>query len=172
MYDLMVLAHSGQMRKDEVTPYYEHPKRVRRILVEMGTRDRVLLDAALLHDVIEDGPLNDPSIDWATRVLEVGGAEVLDLVMWVTNTAWTDPKPKRRLRKMWDVEKLGRAPRDAQTLKLADRLANLHDATDLDPDFRALYLEETRELLEALRIADYRIHGMLDKRVREFTILR
>ncbi len=171
--DLMYRAHEGQTRKgdDGTTPYSTHPKRVRTILHSMGERDRVLLSAALLHDVIEDGPETDPSVDWATEVLKVGGHEVLDLVMWVTNTTWATPKPKRRVRKMWDVEKLGRAPRAAQTLKLADRLANLEDAMGLSPDFRHLYLDETRMLLSNLTLADYRLRQKLDQRVRELAII-
>ncbi len=47
--------HDGQMRRDGVTPYVEHPRAVMRILLdEFGVNDPEILAAALLHDTIED----------------------------------------------------------------------------------------------------------------------
>lgn len=46
------LAHSGQYRRDGLTPYIEHPKAVASFLGESA--DEKLLAVAWLHDVLED----------------------------------------------------------------------------------------------------------------------
>ena len=45
--------HSGQFRKDGVTPYFNHPKEVVGILKDIGIKDEEILTAAWLHDTIE-----------------------------------------------------------------------------------------------------------------------
>ena len=48
-------AHDGQLRKDGKTPYVSHVFRVAAVLRNIfGCDDPVLLQAALLHDTIED----------------------------------------------------------------------------------------------------------------------
>jgi GTP diphosphokinase / guanosine-3',5'-bis(diphosphate) 3'-diphosphatase len=50
-------AHHRQMRKDRRTPYVVHPVAVLRILSsELAVTDPGILEAALLHDVLEDTP--------------------------------------------------------------------------------------------------------------------
>jgi len=46
--------HSGQLRKDGITPYIEHPRAVVRLLMEAGVNNDDILASAWLHDVIED----------------------------------------------------------------------------------------------------------------------
>jgi len=118
--------------------------------------------------VIEDG---DPSVDWATQILDAAGWEVLELVMWVTNTHW-DVKPKRHIRQEWECRRLSQAPVNAKILKLADRLANLRDWDDLDAGFRSLYLNETKQLLLVTMHGDHRIHHEISKIVSRRQVLR
>ena len=48
-------SHAGQLRKDCVTPYINHPIEVMHLLVYTGgIEDHEILMAAVLHDVIED----------------------------------------------------------------------------------------------------------------------
>jgi (p)ppGpp synthase/HD superfamily hydrolase len=51
-------AHQGQFRKDGKTPYIEHPKAVARSLIRRGTKTKIMISSALLHDVIEDTNFN------------------------------------------------------------------------------------------------------------------
>jgi guanosine-3',5'-bis(diphosphate) 3'-pyrophosphohydrolase len=47
--------HQGQLRKDDQTPYFAHPVRVAFIVRHLfNVADEVALQAALLHDTIED----------------------------------------------------------------------------------------------------------------------
>lgn len=50
--------HAGQMRRNrgrhDTTPYIEHPLRVTYRLLKLGVRDQDVLNAALLHDTVED----------------------------------------------------------------------------------------------------------------------
>lgn len=48
------IAHSGQMRRDGVTPYILHPERVVARLRAQGVTDEETLAVAWLHDVMED----------------------------------------------------------------------------------------------------------------------
>ena len=53
--DFMIKAHSGQFRKDGITPYFVHPLRVSALLSRHGAnRDATL--CGLWHDVLEDHP--------------------------------------------------------------------------------------------------------------------
>lgn len=47
-------AHEGQFRRDGVTPYIEHPKRVVEILGASEMSNDTMICVAWLHDVIED----------------------------------------------------------------------------------------------------------------------
>lgn len=105
--------HGTQFRRGSETPYWVHLVRVAMELARWGEASQGLLQAALLHDTVED---TRTSID----EVRVGfGAEVADLVDWLT--APTDPDDVRAY-----YERLhASAPFSAQVLKLADRVDNL-----------------------------------------------
>ena len=48
--------HGGQRRRGSATPFWVHPVRVAIGLAGWGEEDSVILQAALLHDVVEDTP--------------------------------------------------------------------------------------------------------------------
>lgn len=58
---LCLLAHSGQTRKDGITPYSTHPIAVS---LMMTTTDEIIV--ALLHDVLEDTTVTD------SKLIEMG----------------------------------------------------------------------------------------------------
>jgi|LNFM01.1.fsa_nt_gb (p)ppGpp synthase/HD superfamily hydrolase len=105
--------HGEQRRRGSDTPYWVHLVRVAMELARWGETSPVLLQAALLHDTVEDT---------ATRIGEIRvgfGPEVADLVDWLTAPDAQDELPDyyARLR--------AQAPFAAQVLKLADRVDNL-----------------------------------------------
>lgn len=51
---LAVIAHDGQHRKFSNDPYVLHPLRVALQLIDLGVEDDNIIEAALLHDVVED----------------------------------------------------------------------------------------------------------------------
>jgi len=166
--DLMFDAHDGQFRRDGVTPYAKHPQEVAKILGWFGHTGGVIQAAAFLHDVIEDG---DPEIDWASEILNRAGLDVLNLVMWVSHTEWRGERPPRALRKMLEHGKLRMAPDAAQTLKAADRLANIRDSQGLDIKFANLYYRETIELVASLPHADHAITDTVRMETRQKMLL-
>ncbi len=105
--------HGTQTRRGSDTPYWVHLVRVAMELARWGEEDPVLLQAALLHDTVEDT---------ATSVGEIRvgfGPEVADLVDWLTA-----PEGDERLRAYYERLR-AQAPFPAQILKLADRVDNL-----------------------------------------------
>ena len=105
--------HAGQFRRGSETPYWVHLVRVAMELSQWGVRRPEMLQAALLHDTVED---THTSID----EIRIGfGEEVADLVDWLTA-----PSREDDLREYY--ERLhAAAPFEVQLLKLADRVDNL-----------------------------------------------
>ncbi|XP_061855560.1 guanosine-3',5'-bis(diphosphate) 3'-pyrophosphohydrolase MESH1 [Colius striatus] len=117
--------HKGQRRKDpEGTPFINHPIGVARILShEAGVTDIVVLQAALLHDTVED---TDTTL---SEIEERFGEEVRRVVEEVTD----DKKLPKMERKRLQVERApGSSPR-AGLVKLADKLYNLRDLNRCTP---------------------------------------
>jgi GTP pyrophosphokinase len=105
--------HGAQTRRGSSTPYWVHLVRVAMELARWGEGAAPLLQAALLHDTVED---TATSID----EIRVGfGPVVADLVDWLT--APDDPVEERH----YYHRLLTRGPDRARMLKLADRVDNL-----------------------------------------------
>lgn len=111
-------AHNGTYRKSRAgEPYVVHPLRVARVLAEQGYDDVALLQAAVLHDVVEDTgtPLSE--------IETVFGAEVALYVGQVSdNKELTQVERKRA-----QVEHISTISYGAAAIKLADAYDNLSD---------------------------------------------
>jgi len=116
--------HSWQRRKDSTgAPYIEHPLEVAALIESVGQiNDLPILQAALLHDTLED---TDTTYDELVRTF---GAEVADIVREVTDDKSLPKDERKRLQIVHAPHK----SRAAKTVKLADKLHNLrslqHDA--------------------------------------------
>lgn len=145
-------AHRGQLRKDGRTPYINHPVRVAMALKLAGVTDPDTLEAALLHDVIEDTEYGAADIEG------VFGNYVAALVQEVTDDK-TIPKGERKLRQIT-------APYSyrAACIKVADKLVNLQDILTAPPPWpssrKAAYFEHAG-LLVARLAAQYRLPARL-----------
>ncbi|VTJ51659.1 Hypothetical predicted protein [Marmota monax] len=124
--DFAARKHKQQRRKDpEGTPYINHPIGVARILThEAGITDIVVLQAALIHDTVED---TDTTLD---EVEMHFGAQVRRLVEEVTDDK-TLPKLER---KRQQVEQAPHSSPGAKLVKLADKLYNLRDLNRCTPE--------------------------------------
>ncbi|ELW62821.1 Guanosine-3',5'-bis(diphosphate) 3'-pyrophosphohydrolase MESH1 [Tupaia chinensis] len=124
--DFAARKHRLQRRKDpEGTPYINHPIGVARILThEAGITDTVVLQAALLHDTVED---TDTTLD---EVELHFGTQVRRLVEEVTDDK-TLPKLER---KRLQVERAPHSSPGAKLVKLADKLYNLRDLNRCAPE--------------------------------------
>ncbi|XP_039981447.1 guanosine-3',5'-bis(diphosphate) 3'-pyrophosphohydrolase MESH1 [Xiphias gladius] len=117
--------HRNQRRKDaDGTPYINHPIGVARILShEGGVADIEVLQAALLHDTVED-------TDTTPAELEAKfGPTVARIVQEVTD----DKRLPKQERKRLQVEHAPHCSRQAKLVKLADKLYNLRDLNRCTP---------------------------------------
>ncbi|MBI4918664.1 HD domain-containing protein [archaeon] len=106
-------AHEGQLRKDGVTPYIEHPKAVVGILKNAGIADDTILSAAWLHDVVEDC-----NVSLSTVRAEFSGeiAELVDGMTQREHEGETDDEYRQRI---------ARNNNQVKMVKLADVLHNM-----------------------------------------------
>lgn len=135
--------HGGQRRRGSATPFWVHPVRVALSLAEWGEDNPLILQAALLHDVVEDTPT---SVD---EVAAGFGDDVASVVSQLT----APEGPEARAHYLG----LGEAALPVRRLKLADRTDNLRSAEALviragqrNRDWAAGYHRRSERLLEIL----------------------
>ena len=113
-------AHKNQRRKDPYgTPYINHPIAVANYIATIGrVSDVVVLQAAILHDVVED--VKEYSINDITNIF---GSQVSSIVSEVTD----DKSLSKLERKKLQVENAPKKSIGAKLVKLADKLHNCSD---------------------------------------------
>ena len=136
----------GQVRKYTFEPYIVHPTEVASIVATVPHTNEMLA-AAYLHDTVEDTGVSIVDIQ------KEFGNEVASLVSWLTDVSKPE-QGNRAVRKAIDREHTAMAPAAAQTVKLADLIANSRSILAHDPAFAKVYLEEKRMLLEVLTRGD------------------
>ncbi len=143
-----VRAHGRQLRKDRRTPYIVHPVAVLRHLAgDLGVTAPSLLEAAVLHDVLEDTPTVRAAL--AQRFGEPVAALVEELTLPPERHG---PMVPDAVKTQALVEAVGRISWPAVLIKLCDRWDNLRDLGNApwSDVKRASYLEQTSEILGAL----------------------
>ena len=148
--------HRDQRRKDEVTPYINHPIALASVLSrEGGIQDEVVLAAALLHDTLEDTQTTPAELRAAF------GDRIADIVAEVTD----DKSLLKSERKRLQIEDAAALSGAAKLVKLADKICNVRDVADQPPakwDLarRREYFEWARAVVDRLRGT----HPELEKR--------
>ncbi len=140
--------HSTQRRKDkEASPYINHPIAVAHLLADTGgVTDPVTLMAAVLHDTIED-------TETTAEELEAQfGPAVREVVEEVTD----NKSLEKAVRKQRQIDHAPNLSKQAKTIKLADKIANVQDVTDAPPAHwdlarRIDYLEWTESVVAGCR---------------------
>ncbi|XP_070545815.1 guanosine-3',5'-bis(diphosphate) 3'-pyrophosphohydrolase MESH1-like [Ptychodera flava] len=124
--DFAAIKHRDQRRKNpNKTPYINHPIGVARILAkEAGVSDLKILQAALLHDTVEDTDTTFEEIE------ECFGKDVRQIVAEVTD----DKSLPKMERKRLQIEHAPHISREAKLVKLADKLYNLRDLKEIAPE--------------------------------------
>eukprot|EP01133_Synstelium_polycarpum_P007625 gene7625-8919_t len=152
--------HRDQRRKDaHGTPYINHPIGVACNIVNIGgVTDRHVLQAALLHDTIED-------TDCTENELRVNfGDEVTDIVLDVTD----DKSLGKAERKRMQVEHASHIRHESKIVKLADKLYNLTDIlTNAPPSWSLLtiqgYFVWGKKVISQIRGTNAGLEAALDK---------
>ncbi len=112
-------AHAGQTRRDGATPYAAHPFRVAMTIRDIfACDDDACIAGALLHDTIEDTPIDYDDIESAF------GREVADVVAAMTK----DMRLREPEREPAYDDQLASADWRAHLVKLADTFDNFTDA--------------------------------------------
>ncbi len=151
------LLHSQQKRaggKLSVSgePYIFHPMRVAGMvtLLEDNFLPLAITDgmiaAAWLHDVYEDTALLPPAINRSFG--DIVGGYVEELTNRFTKEAY--PTMNRKKRKKAEVNRLSEVSRQAQIIKLCDRLDNLQTINAKGRKFSLIYCDESEALAHAL----------------------
>ncbi len=153
--------HSGQTRKGDGRPYILHPIAVMQLLYKYKKSNNALLlgIAALLHDLVEDCDVTLEEI--ANRF----GYGVTTLVQELTSD-------KDEINRLGKTEHLTRKMLAMSSyglrIKLIDRLHNLEDIDQLDVDKKALKINETETILDALKKRHLtKTHKLIIKDIRK-----
>ena len=139
--------HSDQRRKDAAaSPYINHPLAVAEVLARHGVNDLITLQAALLHDTIEDTETHPAELDSAF------GAEVRSVVLELTDDKQLDKAERKRLQ----IAKSARLSDRAKIVKLGDMICNVTDIASNPPVDRPLerrieYLAWTEQVARGCR---------------------
>ena len=138
-YRLSKYGHKGQMRRGG-DRYFEHPKSVALLLIEVGVREADVIIAALLHDLDEDSHILS---HWDIQF--IFGIRVLNLVKAMT-------KDKSRTEEQYYVDLFANPDPGAQIEKCADRTHNLSTLTDsADPEQQKKCIRKKKEQAEETR---------------------
>ena len=161
-YDVAESAHAGDTRQDG-TPYIHHPARVCAFLIsECGVTQPEVLQAALLHDVVEDTPTTIQDIEAHF------GKKTAEYVNCLTKPSQEGFRSKQELN-AFQAERIERSPKEVRMIKLADRIDNISDLHLLPPDGKMeRYVKDTRDnYLELAARTDshlyHKIHGRISQ---------
>lgn len=139
------IAHGGQQRKYTFEPYIHHPIEVCEILHKSHIRDTNMLQAALLHDVIEDTEAtfgqvkNEFGYDVAMLVKCLSKASIID-----------DYEGNRAERHHYDIARMAECSYQVHTIKCADIMHNTPSIAEHGEDFSQVWLLEKKDYLEVM----------------------
>ena len=160
--DFAAWKHDGQMRKGEgQTPYIHHPIEVCAMLAEVGGVTNLdILQAALLHDTIEDTETT------AEELESHFDSKVCSIVLEVTD----DTSLAQHARKAMQVEHAPHLSKDAQILKLADKISNIFDVAfstpvDWAPERQFEYFAWASRVVAGLRGCNSALEALFDKQL-------
>lgn len=135
-------AHTGQIRKDNETPYIVHPLETTNILTELHAPEDILL-AAVLHDVPED---TNHDIH---EIKELFGENVAFLVEGITKLSkvhYQNDMPSRQIESLKKLFLHSAKDPGIILIKLADRLHNMQTLQYVKPEKQLRIAKETMEI--------------------------
>ncbi|MDE1769581.1 MAG: HD domain-containing protein [Thaumarchaeota archaeon] len=109
--------YSGMIRKNGITPHYEHLGGVVARLKNLGITDEEVLSSAWLHDIIDDTKTSFDEID------QRFGSKVAVLVLSISK----DKSLPRAKQEEQYIKQLKESPFDAKLIKLCEISASMRD---------------------------------------------
>ncbi|NIP83419.1 MAG: HD domain-containing protein, partial [Gemmatimonadetes bacterium] len=155
--------HRDQRRKGEdASPYINHPIVVAETLARFGVTDPVTLQAAVLHDTIEDTETTPEELE--ARF----GREVRAVVMEVTD----DKSIPRRQRKERQISRAAALSPRAKLVRIADKISNVHDVLHAPPadwplEWRLGYIDWTERVVAGCRGTHGELEAEFDRILAE-----
>lgn len=152
--------HRDQRRKDEsASPYINHPIALANFLAnEGGIDDERVLVAAILHDTIEDTETSEQEL------VREFGQEIASIVLEVTDDKSLPKDERKRLQ----IEHAASLSRRAKLVKLADKVCNLRDISEMPPadwtlERRQAYFDWAKAVVDGLRGANPSLEHIFDE---------
>lgn len=162
--DFAARAHVQQRRKGAAQePYVNHLLEVAWLLASCGEGDDlVLLQAALLHDTVEDTEVTPEQL--TARF----GAEVTAVVLEVTDDKMLPKMERKRLQ----VETAADKSRRARLLKIADKISNLRALKSTppqhwEPERRRAYHLWAAQVVDRCRGLNPRLEEIFDQELEQ-----
>jgi guanosine-3',5'-bis(diphosphate) 3'-pyrophosphohydrolase len=156
--------HRDQRRKNrEARPYINHPIEVAEILSRVGgVTDLATLQAAILHDTIEDTQTTGAELEACF------GVEVRRLVEEVTD----DQRLPKAERKRLQIEHAPYLSPKARLIKIADKISNVRDVTHSPPAHwphhrRCEYLDWAEKVVAGLRGSNPAVEELFEQVLKE-----
>jgi (p)ppGpp synthase/HD superfamily hydrolase len=156
--------HRDQRRKDvDASPYINHPIEVAEILArEGGVTDSITLQAAILHDTIEDTNTTREELD------ELFGADVRRVVEEVTD----NKKLPKAERKRMQIEHSPHLSTRAKQIKIGDKISNVLGVTSAPPadwsiERRREYLDWTEKVVAGCRGSNPGLESVYDEALKK-----
>jgi (p)ppGpp synthase/HD superfamily hydrolase len=152
--------HRDQRRKNlEASPYINHPITVAKLLANQGqVTDPVILQAAILHDTLEDTVTTPGELD------TLFGVAVRQMVEEVTD----DERLPKAERKRLQVEHAPHLSPGAKQIKIADKIANVQDMVASPPlgwsiERRLAYLDWADQVVAGCRGSNPALEALYDE---------
>ena len=156
--------HRDQRRKgNHQAPYINHPIEVASLVARIGgCEDIAVLQAAILHDTIEDTDATPEEIE------REFGADVRNLVLEMTD----DMSLSSPQRKLEQIDRASRLTARAKLIKIADKIANVgdiarHPPPDWTAERRLKYFEWTRTVIDPIRGTNAALEASYDEALRQ-----
>jgi len=162
--EFAALKHRDQRRKgNHQAPYINHPIQVAALVATVGgCEDIAVLQAAILHDTIEDTDATPAEIEADF------GRDVLALVLEMTD----DMSLPSQQRKQKQVDRAATLSDRAKLIKIADKIANVGDiARHPPPDWtferRRNYFNWTSQVIDRIRGTNAALEASYDEALRQ-----
>ncbi|MBF0279926.1 MAG: HD domain-containing protein [SAR324 cluster bacterium] len=155
--------HQKQRRRDEVTPYINHPIEVATVLWSDGkVRESEMIAAAVLHDILED------TQTLSQEIQTLFGDKVL---AWVEEVTDDKSLPKQERKRLQIVHAQSASP-GAKQIKMADKICNLRDLMVRPPhdwtlDRKLQYLSWSDQVMDGLRGCNALLESLFDQVLQE-----